>query len=902
MREYIEKELNNYEYDLTILIPIYNAEDFIDGTIKSVINQKVKNITYEVVLLNDGSIDQSEEICKNYVERYNNFYYYHHENHGVSFTRNRGLDLAQGKYILFLDADDLLADNTIESVVNTFKKYENKADILTYPLYRKIDDKILPHARNRVFDKPGNENIYDIYSSPFINQSTMNIVVKNLKKEERIYFNESLHYAEDAFFNTQMILRKNKIINIKKGGYYYNISHTSAVDHYKSPVNIKDMLIVFFEKLINESIVKLNHVPQYVQGLILYELNWRLLQNTLFPYHLEEKEYKIWMNRMINVFKHIEVKTIMQKPLMDYYHKIFFLKIFKNNIDYINTSYGGISFVSENYKIGDFKNITLVFNRIKIEGGKIRFIGFIKAPLLELVGNIKFIIKNNDKEHTVPLSHSPASYYKTRIDIADFKGFDFSVPLQKEDEINFTVKIDDNIYQPKHWFERNVIFKTYIGSKYVVTDKNIIKYEEKPFKIIVKNRNNNKKFANDIIKHQEKLMITKGQENLVKFNKVKKFLKPIMEKRKIWLYNDRGGVIDNAYYQFEHDLNKKDGVNRYYVIRHEDIGKNGFPKKNIVEYGSLKHKILYYYADLILTSFKEFTEYSPLSYRANNLFYSDIDSKIVYLQHGVLNAHTPWLYGKHVTNFDKFVISSEFEKENLINNYGYYKKDLVESGMPRLDTIVPKEKKRKILLAPSWRKSLINESSGLVRTIDANNFMKSNFYLGINNIINSVKLNNILVENDYTLDIKMHPIFMEQSKLFNTELSNINILSTNDDFNVNDYQLFITDFSSYMFDFIKSMTKIVFYMPDNDYFLSGNHIYNKLDFDVTKLSGLFTRSEELIKYIEDGISKQFNLKGSIFNIYNDFYFKHKSYKEHLYNQLMEYSKSEKILLNTNDRL
>lgn len=101
MREYIEKELNNYEYDLTILIPIYNAEDFIDGTIKSVINQKVKNITYEVVLLNDGSIDQSEEICKNYVERYNNFYYYHHENHGVSFTRNRGLDLAQGKYILF---------------------------------------------------------------------------------------------------------------------------------------------------------------------------------------------------------------------------------------------------------------------------------------------------------------------------------------------------------------------------------------------------------------------------------------------------------------------------------------------------------------------------------------------------------------------------------------------------------------------------------------------------------------------------------------------------------------------------------------------------------------------------------------------------------------------------------
>src|SRR5699024_6401848 len=182
-----QNDKKEYVYDLTILIPVFNAEDFIEGTIKSVINQKVNHCTYEVILLNDGSSDDSEEICKKYTNAFNNFSYYYHENKGVSYTRNKGLDLAQGKYILFLDADDLLADNTLEAVFKTFEKYKNEADILTYPLYRKIGEKLLPHVRNQAYKQPGEDNIYDISQNPFINQSTMNIVVKNLNKDERIY-------------------------------------------------------------------------------------------------------------------------------------------------------------------------------------------------------------------------------------------------------------------------------------------------------------------------------------------------------------------------------------------------------------------------------------------------------------------------------------------------------------------------------------------------------------------------------------------------------------------------------------------------------------------------------------------------------------------------------------------
>lgn len=273
---YVEKE--TFDYDLTILIPVYNAEEFLEKTIESVINQNIEDKTYEVLLLNDGSEDKSEEICKKYTKLYNNFRYYRHDNKGVSFTRNKGLDLAKGEYILFLDADDLLSQNTVNTVLDTFNYYKTEADVLAYPLYRRTNEYITAHVRNQEFTKKGEMNIYDIESFPNLNQCTMNVVIKNLPKEEKIYFNENLKQSEDAMFNTSMILRKGKLIYSNKGGYLYNVAHDSAVNHYKSPVDIKGMLLEYFENLITISEDEdTKKIPKYVQSMILYELNWRFV-------------------------------------------------------------------------------------------------------------------------------------------------------------------------------------------------------------------------------------------------------------------------------------------------------------------------------------------------------------------------------------------------------------------------------------------------------------------------------------------------------------------------------------------------------------------------------------------------------------------------------------------------
>lgn len=873
-----------YEYDISILIPIFNAEHFIEDTINSVLNQNTHNVEFEIILLDDGSTDGSSNFLEEVASKYDFISYYSHQNSGVSYTRNRGISLAKGKYILFLDADDFIGEDTLKSVFFGFEKYEKDADILVYPLYQKNGDKINAHVRNKAFTKKGDVNVYDISEYPFLNQCTMNVVIKN---DDYTQFNERLVYGEDALFNTNYILKNRKVIHIKEGGYFYNIGHNSAVDKNKNPVDIQDDLLILFENLIETALNISSEVPVYVQGIILYELNWRFKQSTLFPNHLDSEAYQKWFERMKKIFGYISVDTILAKPLMDYYHKLYFIKTFKGNIKY-NQNLTSLNFVAENQQIAMLNKALLVFNKIKIIGQELKLSGYIKAPLLDMVNTVSLVLKDkHNHEKIIPIYNSSANYYKTRMSVAQFYDFSFSIPVDEVNNYEFVVNIDGKKLLTNHWFTRNVIFKTTLNSKDIVTKDKIISYTDNPFKIHIKKKS--AQIERRILKNHNLKMKLKNQNGLKRFQQFKKFFEPYLKRKRIWLYNDRIGVLDNGYRQFIHDVNKNDGIERYYVVREDDLKKEGFPKENVVVYGSLKHKMLFYYAELILTSFKEHTEFSPLSFRAYDLFFAEFKFQIVYLQHGVLNAHTPWLYGKHVTSFDKFVISSEYEKNNLLHNYGYNEDDLLVTGMPRLDDITVSKKCNKILIAPSWRKALTKEENRQIKVIDKDTLEQSNFFTGIHKLINSDELNNILQQNNYELDIKMHPIFANESSLFQTEKSNINVLDSTDEFNISEYKLFVTDFSSYMFDFIKSRTRIEFYFPDYKYFLSGNHIYNKLDFDVSKFGNLNTESYQLINFIKEEIKNDFQLTQKQEEIYEDFYvsFDTTSHKDVLYKELIK---------------
>ena len=125
------------EYKFSVVIPVYNVENYLEDTIGSIINQDIgfeDNI--QLILVNDGSSDGSGEICREFEANYpDNIQYYEQANKGVSAARNLGAGYAKGKYINFMDSDDLWSENAFSEVWNFFEKNNETIDLVTCPQF-----------------------------------------------------------------------------------------------------------------------------------------------------------------------------------------------------------------------------------------------------------------------------------------------------------------------------------------------------------------------------------------------------------------------------------------------------------------------------------------------------------------------------------------------------------------------------------------------------------------------------------------------------------------------------------------------------------------------------------------------------------------------------------------------
>ncbi len=117
--------------DISVIIPVYNVEQYLRDCIESVISQSKKEI--EIILVDDGSTDNSGKICDEYAFHYERVKVIHKKNAGLGYARNSGLDIAIGKYIFFLDSDDWMPPETL-SYLFSFAE-ENKADLVCFPFY-----------------------------------------------------------------------------------------------------------------------------------------------------------------------------------------------------------------------------------------------------------------------------------------------------------------------------------------------------------------------------------------------------------------------------------------------------------------------------------------------------------------------------------------------------------------------------------------------------------------------------------------------------------------------------------------------------------------------------------------------------------------------------------------------
>lgn len=219
--------MDNQSKLVSIIIPIYNAEAYLEACLESVNHQTYYNI--EIILIDDGSTDQSAKICSSYCEKDSRAFFLHKENEGVSVARNLGISKATGDYIYFCDSDDIMADNLIETYVIALE--ETEVD-LVYSNYLQFKDENMVcfrHLGNRHIIK-GSER----YRTLFLDSSCMGFLWNkmfrlNIIRDYRLYFDENLLVLEDSDFVFNYMKKTSSLCQLDDVLYAYRQNPSGAV-------------------------------------------------------------------------------------------------------------------------------------------------------------------------------------------------------------------------------------------------------------------------------------------------------------------------------------------------------------------------------------------------------------------------------------------------------------------------------------------------------------------------------------------------------------------------------------------------------------------------------------------------------------------------------------------------
>ena len=296
---------------ISIIIAVYNIEKYISKCLDSVIKDKSRNI--EIIIVDDGSTDNSLKICQEYQKKDNRIMIIQQKHKGLNAVRNIGFINSTGEYIWHIDGDDYLEDNYIDKL----KKYFGKYDIICFN-YNRVNG----NTKEKIRDSKKYDSIYDKYILSYV---VVWNKVFNRKLFEKNSFPENCTY-NDIYVTASLVSKTRKIIFIDE--YLYNYVDRKASLSYTRPFNLNDYLACLnyvYDKVSHKypdaalcyyvnNLAIYNYVKE-VQGINkcdFYKLN-KILKNK-FPKYYKNKYY----NK--NLFMKIYIRLI-------YYDMVFLVKI-----------------------------------------------------------------------------------------------------------------------------------------------------------------------------------------------------------------------------------------------------------------------------------------------------------------------------------------------------------------------------------------------------------------------------------------------------------------------------------------------------------------------------------------------------------------------------------------------
>ncbi len=819
-------------FKIAVVMAVYNKKNYVSEAIDSVINQSIgfkKNI--QLILVNDKSTDGTLDILEKYHEKYpdNITLITNEKNMGSSYSRNRGLEHVDAKYVNFCDSDDVMSKDAFKVAYDFLEKYW-EVNIASIPIYF-FGVKRGPHNLNFKYEK---DQIINVITDPSYIQLSGASAFFRYEKLKNYSFNEKLRVSEDALLINQMLLENPLLGFLSKPRYYYRKDGTqnslitasaSTKSYFTSRID------EYFMNLISYSKEKINRIPEFIQQVLMYDLQW-IVEIDKIDSLLSDYEIRTLYDKIIEILQVIDEQVILDQMSIPAALKAHVILIKRYGWDYLNDK----TKVEDNFKLNSIFIDNFQFlndHEVKIDGMLTNFTK--DTQITALIDGVEI--------PTETVRYPQRDNYSLSFNYGFNHCFRVTLPFKSNSKITF--KTD----------------KSPLNIEYALTSRlnDISKFKLSKSHIAIDNEN-------EIVIVEKKVFSGLKLEikTLIQMLKARSqgwvtgvFLRgmciiayPFYRNRHIWLFMDLPGAAgDNALELFRYVSSIDAKAQPYFVLEksyqeeYEYMTSSpreklkrllGFGKSskqfseiqkigNVLPYRSIKHRLFTLFAEFIITSHPDNTIIYP--FWGNYAHLSGLlRSKTVFLQHGVTKDNvSEWL-----NEFDKplamLLCVSDREKESFAHpDYGY-SQDIVKTvGFPRFDRLVDTNKKE-IVLMPSWRRQLDE--------LSASDFVKTNFYRVFNELITDDELIDFARENGYALIFKPHRNLHKFIDAFTKHPDvrfDLNLENYAQTFN--DASLIVTDYSSIAFDIAYMKKPLIYYQFDNNYHFDVESAYFQYERD-----------------------------------------------------------------------
>ena len=845
------------QFTFSIVIAIYNTAQYLQEAIDSILTQTLDFQEHvQLILVNDGSEDNSLDIALEYQKKFpNNIIVLSQENQGQASARNNGLDYVKGKYVNFLDSDDILSENTLEEVKTFFEANEDSIDVVAIKLME-FERKVKQHPLNFKFSS---DHVIDLLKYPKNPQLSVSSAFIKYSAINGQKFKTNLVSSEDSNFMNRILLNKKAYGVLKCPVYYYRkrVDSSSTIDSnlFKKEY-FTDRLKYHFMDLIEYCLETEGKIPLFIKFTLAYNLQWMVTHEfPKFDSKKEELEFKHYFNKVLS---YLSVEVLSSKSLIkNQILRNYLISEYNHDLHINFDSKNQQVFVkSKNKKFDRLGNHKLWIDVLEIKNNYLNISGSlnsmfnpknvaIKAVRTDRDGNIE-IYTGNQVDYTV---RKDISYFSKKL---QFKhNFDINVLLGNNGPYEIKIKVLYYKNGNKLQYSKSNTITNFlpIGFRkhaplskychYFVKDSKIVVFNDDKFevsdykylKLLKLEYETSKKIFKDKSPNYFKALLIKGL-----FFLSYPFVSLIKRNKKIFIFMDRiDKADDNAEHLFRYASNQKDNVKKYYVISEDcdDYSRMKKEFKHVVSFSSLKHKLLFLFSDKIICSGPENKSVNPFFENNSDIkfFANTVSIPKYYIRHGVTQGHMSSWLRKFDKNLDLVLTSSNYEKESFLEpGYNYDEDRIQVLGLPRFDNLKRNRVKKQILIAPTWRNYLKGNKEL---------FLHSDYFKSLNELLSDWEFAYIAEQYGYEIIFKAHPNL--EATIGESDERFIDLFDINGKIKVvsnepyqklfNESAIMITDFSSVFFDFAYLKKPIIYYQPNDDHPFSGGYFnYDTMGF------------------------------------------------------------------------